>query len=248
MSKYTTQLRWVIEQTLDDAGLPHTEDSWKSAYKALGLDDYPIYDESHRDELNHKIIRRYYFREVGFETVALFRWYMRSTMHEIMPYYNQLYPTELLVTQPMLSVSRDYSETWTRDENTSRDTTADTTSDTETHGTGTAHDQSDERNVFQDTPMNGLDTGAIESMDYATNVTYDHSVSDGSTTSTGTASNVGTRKGTDAYSGDFDGTRTHSERGFDKSQSELLLEYRKTILNIDSEIVDRLSTLFMQLW
>lgn len=240
MSKYTTMLRFPIEQRLDDLGLPHTEDNWPSVYGIVGLDDYPIYDEAHRGVLNGKIIRRYYMREIGFETLGQFAWNMRRKMHEIMPYYNELFRSETLVTDPMLSKNLDYTEKWTRGETTSRDRSDARATDS----TSTSRSASDDRNVFQDTPMNGLDTGAIEAMDYATNVTLDH----GTTESGSSARNETSGSSTDGYTGDFDGTRAHSRKGYDTSQSELLLTYRKTLLNIDLEIVDSLSTLFMGLW
>ena len=149
MSKYTTMLRFPIEQRLDDLNLPRTEDNWPSAYGIIGLDDYPIYDEAHRSVLNGKIIRRYYMREIGFETLGQFAWNMRRRMHEIMPYYNELFRSETLVTDPMLSENLDYTEKWTRGEATSRNR-----SDTRDTGTtSTSHSTSDDRNVFQDTPM-----------------------------------------------------------------------------------------------
>lgn len=240
MSKYTTMLRFPIEQRLDDLNLPHAEDSWPHVYGIIGLDDYPIYDEAHRDVLNGKIIRRYYMREIGFETLGQFAWNLRRRMHEIMPYYNRLFESESLVTDPMLSRNLDSTERWTRGESTSRDRSDARSADTES----TSHSASDDRSVFQDTPMNGLDTGAIEAMDYATSVTLDH----GATESGSSARNEASGSSTDAYTGDFDGTGTHSQRGYDRSQSELLLTYRKTLLNIDLEIVDSLSTLFMGLW
>ena len=72
MSVYTTQLRWPIEQyksdhpdaVYDDYGF--NEGIWTM----LGLDEYPIFDESHRPALNAAIIRHYYFREIAFETLA----------------------------------------------------------------------------------------------------------------------------------------------------------------------------------
>lgn len=240
MSKYTAMLRFLIEQRLDDLNLPHAEDSWPRVYGAIGLDDYPIYDEAHRGVLNDKIIRRYYMREIGFETLGQFAWNMRRKMHEIMPYYNRLFGSEALVTDPMLSRSLDYAERWTRDEATSRDRSDTRAADT----ASTSRSTSDGRNVFQDTPMNGLDTGAIEAMDYATSVTLDR----GTTENGSSARNETSGSSTDGYTGDFDGTRTHSQKGYDTSQSELLLTYRKTFLNIDLEIVDSLSTLFMGLW
>lgn len=240
MSKYTAMLRFPIEQRLDDLGLSHTEDNWPRVYGIIGLDDYPVYDEAHRSVLNGKIIRRYYMREIGFETLGQFAWNMRRKMHEIMPYYNELFESETLVTDPMLSKSLDYTERWTRDEATSRNKSDARSTDT----ASTSRSTSDDRNVFQDTPMNGLDAGAIEAMDYATSVTLDR----GTTENGASTKNETSGSSADGYTGDFDGTGARSQRGYDTSQSELLLTYRKTLLNIDLEIVDSLSTLFMGLW
>ena len=89
MSKYTTELRYLIENNFD-----------------LGLDDYPIFDESYRQLLNDKIINHYYFREIGMETAELFKRYLNQTMREIMPYYNQLYKSELLEFNPFYNVDK----------------------------------------------------------------------------------------------------------------------------------------------
>lgn len=216
MSKYTTQIRWVVEQTLTDKGKDNVEDNWPYVYKTLGLDDYPIFDELYRQTLNDKIIRHYYFREIGQETIGLFRWFMRRTMHEIMPYYNQLYASKDLVTDPLLSHKDDYLEMYRNDY----------------EGENANVSGSNSRNVFEDTPMNMLDSGAVERLDYATNVTYDKN----------DASSNGTN------SGDNYGWKTHNNQGFGESQSKLLLEYRKTFINIDLDVISELETLFMGLW
>ena len=99
MSFMTTKLRYIVEQALDDQLADQTEDNWPLVYSTLGLDDYPIYSDgkivttdcTERSRLNNKIIRTYYMREIGLETIGLFRWYLRSAMYNIMPYYNQLY-------------------------------------------------------------------------------------------------------------------------------------------------------------
>ncbi len=240
MSKYTTQLRWPIEQYLNTRGFNHKESNWKYCYNFIGLDDYPLFDDTYRETLNNKIIRAYYFREIGFETMGQFAWQMRRTMHEIMPYYNQLYDSERLALDPLYSKNMDYSEKWSRDETRGTDQTTNTDSTSKSNSAS----RSSDKNVFQDTPMNGLDTGAIESMDYATNVTLDN----GSTTNEATGSNSAQTDSSRKEVGDYDGTKTHNERGYDKSQSELLLIYRKTFLNIDLEIVNKLNILFMGLW
>lgn len=240
MSKYTVELRWCVEQALTDRKLANVEDNWEQVYETLGLSDYPIYDESHRKTLNDKIIRAYWMRELGFETFAQFRWQLRRMMHEIMPYYNQLYESVPLVTDPIISKNLDWTEKWTRDEVTANKGKSDSNTDSKSHAEGTAHD----RNVYQDTPMNGLDTGAIEDMDYATNVTFD----DSTTTNDANSNTKVAATNANDYTGDFEGTRVHNQKGYDGNPSELLLTYRKTLLNIDLEIVDRLGVLFMRVW
>ena len=67
----------------------------------IGLKDYPIFMEEHREQLNNKIIEHYRFREIGLETPMLFKLYLNRKMNEIMPYYNQLYESELLEFDPI---------------------------------------------------------------------------------------------------------------------------------------------------
>lgn len=115
MSQYTTELRFLVQQGYD-----------------LGLRDYPIFDESYRNALNKKIVDEYYFREIGQETPERFKHYLNHTMNMIMPYYNQLYKSELLKIDP-LSTYRD-TETMKRDIGT---TTAETSTETgKTDSTG----------------------------------------------------------------------------------------------------------------
>ena len=64
---------------------------------------YPIFDEKHRPELNHKIAAHYALREIGQETVEQFVFYLGRTMNEIMPYYNQLYMSEQKKYDPLLT-------------------------------------------------------------------------------------------------------------------------------------------------
>lgn len=56
-------------------------------------DPFPIWDEGHRGELEKKIIEHYYFRQIGFETVGRFKFYLNAKLREIMPRYVKLYAT-----------------------------------------------------------------------------------------------------------------------------------------------------------
>lgn len=108
MAIYTTLLRSIVEQRQADEHVG--PDDFSVAYRTLGLADYPIFDEAYRASLNDKIIRHFYFREIGFETVAQFRWRMDATMRENMPYFNQLYSSLNLITDPITNVRYTYND------------------------------------------------------------------------------------------------------------------------------------------
>ena len=104
MSMYTTELRYICE-TMTDEPLENFDnlkgvrriDAIIDSSKGNIFDfDYPIFDEAYRGILEKKIIRHYYTREIGAETFGLFQLYLSDKMNEIMPYYNQLYASELL--------------------------------------------------------------------------------------------------------------------------------------------------------
>lgn len=157
MSKYTTQLRWIVEQGLDSRMVENIEANWPLIYHDVGLDDYPIFQEAYRETLNAKIIRHYYTREIGAETVGRWRMFVRDAMFLIMPYYNQLYESEVIAKnmEPL------------GDRNIQRIEKASGTSSTDSTAT------SDTTDVFQDTPQNEMIPAQIKNLQYATNVTID---------------------------------------------------------------------------
>lgn len=228
MSKYTSQLRWIVEQLGSGLDVPDGQEYADAVYKYIGLDKYPIYDEYYRNKLNDKIINHFYFREIGFETAAQFAWYMKRTMNEIMPKYNRLYEAMLTDLKHPLS-------DWTRH----RDVTIEGETTNDTQNSGISSNDTHSRNVFQDTPMSLLSNDgspSIENLDYATNVTYDDSNSEGS--SSGTSQSQGTSL-TD---------RVEDEYGRNRSLASLIAEYYEKFTDIDLMIINDLETLFMGLW
>jgi len=182
LSKYSTELRFIIESGFD-----------------LGLKDYPLFDENYRQQLNNKIINHYYFDEIGFETVARFKHYLNNTMNEIMPYYNQLLESELITINPLLSFEKntDANKNITNTSDKIQDNTTDqninnstslqnktnsktdeiqnrVTDENQTTNINSSknvdgNNTSNELNVFYDTPNGSL--GDIKNSEYATTVT-----------------------------------------------------------------------------
>lgn len=104
MSKYTTEVRYICET---EAGLEESVGG-NSVNEVIALArpkifnfSYPIYDESYRNILETKILKHFYTREIGLETVGLWKLKLDTKMNEIMPYYNQLYKSALLEFNPL---------------------------------------------------------------------------------------------------------------------------------------------------
>lgn len=57
----------------------------------LGLEDYPIWDESKREWLNNRLVQHFYLREIGCETATQFVFYLNRKMAEVMPWLNVVF-------------------------------------------------------------------------------------------------------------------------------------------------------------
>lgn len=189
MSRYTTELRYIVESGYD-----------------LGLSEYEIISEEYRTKLNKKILDHYYFYEIGFETASKFKHYLNTTMNEIMPYYNQLLKSELLEINPLLTFERkknlsknvdsqtleDLKNNITKEQDSTttdsltNDSTLDNTSTSNTDDTQNVKDEGTENNevnssktntstqssenkdIFSDTPQSLITDTDIQANVYAT--------------------------------------------------------------------------------
>ena len=98
MSKYTTEVRFICEM---NSGFPvedmssYTPDQIIAASRAKIFNfSYPIYESGHKEELETKILKHYYTREIGAETVGLWKLWLNERLNLIMPKYNKLYKLE----------------------------------------------------------------------------------------------------------------------------------------------------------
>ena len=106
MAKYTTEIRSICEHyagLTESTGFEDVDEIIEKARNKI-FQNYPIFNENHRAELEHKILKHYYMREIGFETVGLFKLFLNERMAEIMPYYNKLYESETFEFDPFKNV------------------------------------------------------------------------------------------------------------------------------------------------
>lgn len=107
MSKYTTEVRYICETAAgyeESKGFADVDKIIEDSIDSIFSFDFPIFDESYRNVLCTKILRHYYTREIGFETVGLWKLKLQTKLTEIMPYYNKLYESELLRFNPLYDV------------------------------------------------------------------------------------------------------------------------------------------------
>ncbi len=223
MSHYTTELRYICEvyaEYTESQGYKHVDEIIQKARPRIFDFYYPIFDESYRAVLETKIIRHYYTREIGSETVGRWKLFLEAEMNEIMPYYNKLYMSELIKFDPMQDVDLTIDHT--------RDNVGENQNESNT-------DFDDDRwRYYHDTPQDGV-TG-IQSLKYLTEAernTDENNVKSNSESVYNT---------TEEYLEHIKGKRSGV------TYSKMLEEYRKTLLNIDMMIINDLNDLFMMLW
>lgn len=221
MSIFTTQIKYLRSNNFD-----------------LGLSSYPIFDETYRNTLNNKILDHYNFREIGFETAGLFKFYLKTKMNEIMPYYNQLYKSSLLIFNPLYNMN--LKETMER-ENTA---VSSGNSESNSNSNSSGNSEQNGKNLIQDTPQGTLVNTDMASQDHASEMNYNKS--DNTSQSESTIADTSTT--TSNVNNLEDYTKIVEGNSGNKSNSEMLIDFRKTFLNIDMEIINELNGLFMGLW
>lgn len=121
LSKYTTEVRFICETAagLDASrGYISVNKIIEKALPSVFDFSFPIFDENYRSVLETKILKHYYTREIGLESVGLWKLKLETKLNEIMPFYNQLYKSELLEFNPFYDVDLTRDHKLNKTENT----------------------------------------------------------------------------------------------------------------------------------
>lgn len=214
MSNFTTQVRYLCESFGGTArGVREIDKQIHQANKTIFDFDYPIFNETYRTVLQDKIIRHYYMREIGCETFGLWQLMLCDKLNEIMPYYNQLYNSQLLEIEPLIN---NMSTSSTSETNTA-DHTFIGNNKLSSNGTDTT-------NVSESHNSREEDTGNSQSTQTNTGTVKNDSMVTGNNTRTPNLSVV--NSGTSS-------TETHNEGD---TVNEQLVDSRNTSANTDWNI------------
>ena len=210
MSSYTLELRHLHE-----------------TYKVFNF-DYDFYTDSDviKSNFEKKFIDEYYFNEIGMETVARFQHRLKTKLNKIMPYYKQLYQTELRSKDIDFMLNKDLVETFER----SLESDTNSLNDLTVNNTGVNDNL--ESNIENGNASLDLDNGSLTNVSKST-----------LTDNTNSSSIIN------------DKTSQHETTKFISkgnigitSSAELLEKWRKVLINIDELIINECSDLFMMVY
>ena len=210
MNKYTLELRHIDK-----------------TYKVFNF-EYDFYCDSDvvKKNFEKKFIDEYYFNEIGMETVARFQHRLKTKLNKIMPYYKQLYETELRIKDIDFMLNKDLVETFER----SLESDSNSLNDLTVNNTGVNDNL--ESNIENGNASLDLDNGSLTNVSKST---LTDNTNSSSTTNDKTNQNETTKfisKGNIGIT----------------SSAELLEKWRKTLINIDELIISECSNLFMMVY
>lgn len=220
MSKYTIELRKIIEYQGRDEVEGYFKDycinNYLRPHEVETILNANIWS---KDRLAEKIVDHYYMREIGYETIGLFKHYAKVYMREIMERYLPLIYSSSINYDPLVNV--DYTETFTRNITGSGESTS----------TNTASGLS----VNSDTPQGQISKSSILSGNYASNTGASETESEINDNTTSNTDETYTKK-------------VKGNSGVSATAQKMVEQYRKNIIAIDEQIIKELDKLFMGLY
>ena len=186
--------------------------------------DYDFYTDNVeiKKKFEQKFIDRYRFNEIGFETVARFKHFLKTSLNEIAPYYKQLYESELRCNDIDFMLNKDYTETFIKNIDS-------LSKSTETQNSN-YNDLTNESNINDGVSDVELTKGNLTSVTGSENTSTSNA--------TGASENTQNENYTLTGKGNIGIT----------SSAELLQKWREVMINIDKMILDDLSDLFMSIY
>ena len=185
MAKYTIQVKTIVESLsgkTESLGLSSLDEDIEIARTKIFDFDYPFYDPSQKADFEKWILESILMDEINYETYGLWHLKLRTWMKTNMPYYNKLYESAKLITNPL------------------KNHHLERTTEGSENGTSNANGTSNYIgwNMYADTPQGGIN--GLENSNYLTNATKD--LNDSTSESTNASSSTSKGKETvDGYSG-----------------------------------------------
>ena len=193
--------------------------------------DFPFYtdDISLKEKFKKQFIEYYYYDEIGFSTIDKFVSRFHNLLHIKMDYYKQLYETELRSKDIDFMLNKDLEETYEKEVNSNAENT------NTTNNTSNVNSKTTSENKTLTTP----------NQQYTLNNNYVDGINqnDVNNNSTGT-SNIKSENISKGNGREVTKLVSKGNIGI-TSSAELLEKWRNVIININEQIINDCSILFM---
>ena len=229
MAKYTIELRKIINEI-------YSREEVENWFKDYCINNYLRPEEVEtilnaniwsKDRLASKIVDHYYMREIGYETIALFKHYAKVYMQEIMERYLPLIYSNSIEYDPLVNV--DYKEEFTRNITGSGESESESTSNNSASGLS----------VNSDTPEGQISKENILAGNYASNTGASETESEITDNTSSSNSNTTDETYTKKVKGNS---------GVSATAQKMIQQYRENIIAIDEQIIKELDKIFMGLY
>lgn len=270
MSTYTTEVRYICDtySNIDNENSNlelSIDDKINRALPYIFDDSWTTYEVPYKEVLERKILRHFYTREIGFETVSLWKLKLNTKLAEIMPKYNMLYQNldeikfKLLgnidLQERTKTDGSSESDSTSESNSNSKDTTNSVTSANQS-GSSSGTGGSESWQTYNDTPQGGLQ--GLETGRYLTNATKNNGkTTQDSATSSNSSSTANADSVSNSNSNSTNASKAKSTQEYVRTLtgrsggSTYLNDYNRLVtsmVNIDIMIIDELNDCFMQLW
>lgn len=218
--------------------------------------DYDFYcdDQLVKKKFEQKFIDHYFFYEIGCETHARWSQMLKARLNLIMPYYKQLYETELKSKNIEFLLNKDYTETFIRELDRTNQDMNQVSGSTEVtmSNQGTTTDTKNSTNTSKSSSLNDGVVSASLEHGYLTQVGEEKGQLSSTTTSDDSSESHTTNSQSLQSNGEMGERESHTIIGKGNigttSSAELLSKWRGVLINIDRLIIDECKDLFMLIY
>lgn len=198
--------------------------------------DYDFYEPMLKKQFETKFMDYYRYKEIGFETIERFQRQLMSKLNMIMPYYRQLYITELKSKDINYLLNKDLKETTEREITTNSETLMNSLVESLTKNQNSSTSTSEHK----ESVLNNIN--ASIGKDKLTGMSEDTTSDSGQSTDT---TNDKSNSKTDSNSTVTERNTLISQGNIGiTSSAELLQKWREVLINIDQMIIDECWDLF----
>ena len=222
MANYTIQLKTIVEipnQNNPEFWNMSVNQKIDIALPTIFDFDFPFYNQELLNDWKIRFIKHFYMREIGFETIALWKMKLEDKLNIIMPMYNKLYLEAEKVND--LTNTFNVKENYIKTNNGTSISNSDTRSNV------------NNKQLFSDTPQSMVD---LNTNNYATEITQGTNTDNSTVTQNQNVDN----------NENYENSKIGNSSG--KTQGELFKIVSESIVHIDNLVYNECEDLFMLLY